>query len=111
MCDIIIDECVTISYHRSGLEGLALGKQTICSLNPAVASVLQKVSGSSTVPFDNVGIAGLEGFLISLINKGIDAVQNKGRQCKQWFEKNWSPQQIVKEFGDLYLNDMGGINA
>jgi hypothetical protein len=36
LCNILIDECVTASYHRSGLEGLALGKLTICSISPEV---------------------------------------------------------------------------
>ena len=65
-CDIIIDECVTASFHRSGLEGLALGKMTICSLNQEVIDILKKTSKSSSIPFENIWIKDLENQLIKM---------------------------------------------
>ena len=109
LCDVIIDECVTGSYHRSGLEGLALGKMTICSLSPAVINILNRASKTNIVPFENIGISQLENFLYDLVvNQGIEKVHNKGRSCRLWFDTYWSPEDIVKEFETIYLNEIGG---
>jgi hypothetical protein len=101
-CNIIIDECVTASYHRSGLEGLALGKLTICSLSPAVEKVLLSASGASASPFVNIWISNLEIELCKIIDAGVDYIIEKGKTSRAWMENHWHPQTIVDEFTKIY---------
>ena len=101
-CNIIIDECITASYHRSGLEGLALGKLTICSLSPEVESVFLKSSGSSTSPFVNIWMNDLELELCKIIDSGIDYVLEEGETNRLWMNKWWHPETIVNEFVKIY---------
>ena len=101
-CNILIDECVTSSYHRSGLEALALGKVTICSVSNEVSDLMKKVTGSPKVPFENIWIAQLEKGLEELICQGAGAINEMGKENKEWFEKYWNPKDIVREFEDIY---------
>ena len=103
LCNIIIDECVTTSFHRSGLEGLALGKMTICSVGDAVIKVMKKASGSNTVPFENVSIEELEMFLRHLIEKrNINFILRRGKENRTWMEKYWHPKVIANEYIKIY---------
>jgi len=97
-CDIIIDECVTGSFHRSGLEGLALGKLTICSLNNLVIEVLKKTSNSDIVPFENIWIENLEEDLIKIIKKGKSFIHKIGERNRTWMEKHWHPKDLAIEY-------------
>ena len=49
--DIVIDECVTDSYHRSGLEGLAMGKLTICSLGEDTNEFAEGLCRPQAIPY------------------------------------------------------------
>ena len=102
--DIVIDECKTNSYHRSGLEGLAMGKLTICSLDEDVSKLLKIVSESDVVPFHNVWIDTLESFLIKTIEKGREYIIEEGKKSRKWMEKHWHPKDITNEFIDIYKN-------
>ena len=101
-CNIIIDECVTSSFHRSGLEGLALGKLTICSLDKEVTKVLSKSTGTDLIPFENIWINDLEEKLIDIINMGTDYIIEKGNKNRLWMEEYWNPIDIVNEYIDYY---------
>src|SRR5207253_10599301 len=50
---IVIDECVTGSYHRNSLEGLACGCVVIngLGLRPEIGGVLQTCAGGPGSPF------------------------------------------------------------
>jgi len=100
-CNIIIDECMTGSYHRSGLEGLALGKMTICSLNDDVKRILKKFS-KVALPFENVWIDGLEQFLTTAIKNGTEYLKSIGNLNRTWMESYWHPQAIVNEYIKIY---------
>jgi len=102
-CDIIIDECVTKSYHRNALEGLALGKLTICSLGSDVKDIFKKISGSSYVPLVSLWIEELTYGLEKIINNGIDYIKEQGKHNRIWMEKYWHPKQIVNEFESIYM--------
>ena len=102
--DIVIDECKTNSYHRSGLEGLAMGKLTICSLDEDVSKLLKIVSESDVVPFHNIWIDTLEDFLIKTIEKGREYIIEEGKKSREWMEKHWHPKDITNEFIDIYKN-------
>jgi hypothetical protein len=102
-CNIIIDECKTGSFHRSGLEGLALGKMTICYLNKNVSNILKKTTNDE-IPFENIHISKLDKFLSSLINieNSINIILDKGKRNKLWFIKNWNDISILNEFYHIY---------
>lgn len=102
-CNVIIDECVTNSYHRSGLEGLALGKMTICYVGKEVQEVMKRVSGSGLIPFESVWIADLQRFLIDLVTvKGITYINQIGDRNWNWMRQYWSPRSIVKDLEKYY---------
>lgn len=103
-CNILIDECVTTSFHRSGLEGLALGKMTICSLGPDVIETMKRASGSVVTPFENVWVEGLENFLQTTINNGIEAILSKGNANRKWMESYWNPKDIILGLENIYEN-------
>jgi hypothetical protein len=101
-CNIIIDECVTPSYHKSGLEGLALGKLTISWVDDKVEAILKKASGSDVNPFHSVYVGWLEDELTKICSRGIDYILEEGRKSREWMEKYWNPRDIVKEYVDIY---------
>lgn len=102
-CDIIIDECKTGSYHRSGLEGLALGKVTICKLSDELVNKFKDVYGYE-IPFINIDITKLMSTLETLINIPKKELFEKGKSNKEWFIKNWSEEKVVEEFLEAYQN-------
>ena len=103
-CNIIIDECVTGSYHKSALEGLALGKMTICSISKEVGQVMKKASGSNIIPFQNIWINELKFELKKIIALGSKYINNKGLENRLWMEKYWDPKTIANEYTDYYFN-------
>lgn len=103
LCNIIIDEVMTGSYHRSGLEGLALGCLTICKISDGLDKIIQNVAESDRHPFLSCSIQELQGVLIDLIeNKGIDYVMQKGVNSREWMKKYWNPIDIAEEYIEIY---------
>lgn len=102
MCSIIIDECVTDSYHRSGLEGLSLGKYTICSMSDSVSGVFLRSANAETNPFNNVYINDLESHFDLVLGYGIEYINQIGYNSKRWMESHWNPSTIVKEYEKIY---------
>jgi nucleotide-binding universal stress UspA family protein len=99
--DIIIDECVTGSYHRSGLEGLALGKYTITgTLLPELTEYLESFEG--WCPFAGVGIDSLYDHLCGLVaaykTRGEGFIGRRGKVNREWLIKYWSPETLAKEW-------------
>lgn len=102
-CNIVIDECVTSSYHQSGLEGLALGRYTICSMNTKVINMLLNVSKSNYVPFDIVWINELYTQLEYIINHyTISNLIEDGKSNRAWMEQYWHPKDIIDEYINYY---------
>ena len=106
-CNIFIDEVKTGSYHRSGLESLAMGILTICSINKNVEELLFKVSGSNRNPFVNVNMSNLEEKLLELIDLGMDIISAVGLQSRIWMQKFWDPCTIAHEYLDIYEKCVG----
>lgn len=101
-CSIVIDECVTKSYHRSSLEGLALGKMTICSIGDDVQEIVKKVSGDY-LPVENVEIGRLKTFLIEAVQKftATDLFEI-GKERRFWMEEHWSPESVIQDYLKVY---------
>jgi len=89
---IVIDECVTGSYHRNSLEGLAAGAVVVnaVGLVPAIADVLRDCAGTSEVPFVHATLDSLEAVLESLSGEGTEKLADRGRAGRAWMERNWS---------------------
>jgi len=100
--DIVLDECITPSYHLSSLEGLACGKPTICWTDERVNKQLLEVSGADRVPFLGTYVGWLEDYLVDLIERGPLKLQQEGKLAREWFEKYWDPRDIVAEYIDIY---------
>jgi hypothetical protein len=107
LCNIFIDEVKTASYHRSGLESLAMGKLTICSLSSEVESVMLKASGADAQPFVNVYYPELAATLISIIENGLDYILLQGEKSRLWVEAFWQPSVIANEYITIYNNIRG----
>ncbi len=108
-CHILIDECATDSYHRTGLEALALGKVAICSLSKDVEDVLLKSSGAKYSPFENVQLQNLETYLEQQLEIDISKIIEKGLANRGWMEKFWKPEDVVGDYINYYKDVLNGI--
>jgi len=106
LCNIFIDEVKTTSYHRSGLESMAMGCATICSVGLQVEKVLLKSSGANRNPFINVYHQDLKNELIKLIESGLNNVLEIGYSSRVWMEKYWNPMTIANEYIKIYENTL-----
>ena len=89
---IVIDECVTGSYHRNSLEGLAAGcvvVNGVGKLRGIEEIFLHCAAGAENIPFVSSGLNNLETTLESLINTGIEILQKEGEKNRVWMEKHW----------------------
>ena len=89
---VVIDECVTGSYHRNSLEGLAAGCVVVngVGLLPGVADALRRCApGAETIPFVYADLESLERVLIDLIGAGPAALAQRGMENRHWVEKHW----------------------
>ena len=89
---IVIDECVTGSYHRNSLEGLACGAVVINGIGilPEVEKVLQFCAGESAEnPFVSATLENLEEVLVNLIESGRENLYEQGKANRLWIEENW----------------------
>jgi len=102
-CDIIIDECVKGSFHRSGLEGLALGKMTICWINDSVVEML-KENISKEIPFENIYINNLKEFLEKCQKMSRTEIHDIGKKNRKWMETHWHPKDIANKYIQIYKN-------
>jgi hypothetical protein len=90
---IVIDECVTGSYHRNSLEGLAAGCVVVngVGLLPGVVDALRRCAPRMEAsPFVFSDLAGLERVLLELIARGGSALEVEGRRNREWIERHWS---------------------
>ncbi len=98
---IVIDECVTGSYHRNSLEGLACGAVVINGIGilPEVENVLRFCAGEqSENPFVPATLENLENVLIELIESGRENLIEKGKANRRWIEQNWDFENQWEKF-------------
>jgi SAM-dependent methyltransferase len=89
---IVIDECVTGSYHRNSLEGLAAGAVVVNGLGirPEIAGVLSRcTSEEAGNPFVFADLSTLEATLAGLIEEGEEALLARGAAGRRWMEEQW----------------------
>ncbi len=97
---IVIDECVTGSYHRNSLEGLSGGCVVINGLGilPKVNDVLRICSESDEIPFVPATLENLESIITELINCGTELLLESGQNNRLWLENNWNFAKQWKHF-------------
>lgn len=100
ICNIIIDECKTGSFHRSGLEGLALGKTSIAYLSPELEQSSKKFFNSD-IPFINTQLKNLYNTLSKLIHNPYK-IKEIGTKNKDWFLKYYNINNILNRYIDIY---------
>jgi hypothetical protein len=90
---LVIDECVTGSYHRNSLEGLATGCVVIngMHLRIGVIKAFQTCAeiGEANTPFVYADLCSLEKVLVSLIEKGPFVLSSTGRDNHEWMKSHW----------------------
>ena len=89
---IVIDECVTGSYHRNSLEGLAAGCVVVnaVGLMPEVCEILRRCGGGSEAPFVRATLDDLEEVLEQLIRTGAEELAARGAAGRRWIEEHWN---------------------
>jgi len=98
---IVIDECVTGSYHRNSLEGLAAGCVVVngMGLLPGVLDVFCSCAGGAVNdPFVHAGLDELETVLTTLIERGPEHLAADGAKNRRWMESHWDFAQQWKQF-------------
>ncbi len=94
---VVIDECVTGSYHRNSLEGLAAGAIVINGLGllPGVREAFLQCAGEGVDPddltwlFESVSLEALPARLAALVAMGPEALLAMGRQRRAWMDAHW----------------------
>ena len=102
---IVIDECVTGSYHRNSLEGLAAGSVVVNGLGlvPEITRVVRQslgLDGDDPIPFEHASLETLEPVLERLIALGPQALAARGLEGRSWLERHWS---FPRHWCDLWL--------
>jgi GT2 family glycosyltransferase len=90
---ILIDECVTGSYHRNSLEGLATGCVVVngVGLLPEVLEALRRLIGRDDCsPFTFASLESLERTLTTLIERGPESLAEQGAANRLWVERHWN---------------------
>jgi len=104
ICNIFIDEVVTDSYHRSGLESLGMGIATICSVGEDIEKIMLNFSGAKSSPFINVRMGQLADSLSNLIETGLHNLLEIGVNSRIWMERYWHPETIANEYIKHYVD-------
>ncbi len=89
---IVIDECVTGSFHRSSLEGLAAGCVVVNAVaaEGAIMGHLRLCAGDpSADPFIHATLDTLETVLSALIELGPDLLTGLGASGRDWMVRHW----------------------
>ncbi|HST50361.1 MAG TPA: glycosyltransferase [Pyrinomonadaceae bacterium] len=89
---VVIDECVTGSYHRNSLEGLAAGCVVVngLGLRPEVVEVFKRCAPRSLkTPFVFASLDDLERVLEELIGRGAQRLASEGEMNRRWMEEHW----------------------
>lgn len=93
---VVIDECVTGSYHRSSLEGLAAGAVVINAADRLSLDAARHCAGGPEPPFVISRVDGLLRTLLELIEAGPAVLVRRGRAGRRWMEQCWSPGELIR---------------
>ena len=92
---IVIDECATGSYHRSSLEGLALGYVVVNGCDDRCIGNIGTMTGGCGHPFILSSLDALEDCLADLIEDGRYKLAAAGMSNRRWAECAWNPAELI----------------
>jgi hypothetical protein len=93
---IVIDECVTGSYHRNSLEGLALGCVVVNNCDGLCEQNIRDMTGGAGLPFVRSNIGDLSTTLRRLVEMGPSSVAHMGYRNREWMEGVWNPAEMIE---------------
>lgn len=93
---IVIDECITGSYHGNSLQGLAQGCVVINNADELCAENIRLITGGYEHPFVTTDCDNLLDTLQGLIMLGRKELVKWGRQGRRWFEIHYQPATLIK---------------
>jgi len=108
---IVIDECVTGSYHRSSLEGLALGTGVVNAADRLSLDAAKHCAGGAEPPFVISRLDGLFRKLTELVEAGPAELARRGLAGKGWMEQCWSPVDLIRRGYEPLLASARKISA
>jgi len=108
---VVIDECVTGSYHRSSLEGLALGTVVINAADRLSLDAARHCAGGAEPPFVISRLDGLLRKLTELVEAGPDELVRQGLAGRRWMEQCWSPAELIRRGYEPLLTSARKISA
>ena len=108
---IVIDECVTGSYHRNSLEGLALGTVVVNAADRLSLDSARHCTGGAVLPFVISRLDGLLRKLTELIELGPAELIRCGLTNRRWMEQCWSPAELIQRGYEPLLASARKISA
>ena len=94
---VVIDECVTGSYHRNSLEGLALAGAVVNDCDGQCSSNIRRMTFSPDHPFWTTDLAGLWRILNAFIARGPTQLVEWGNRSRRWMDDYWNPATLIKQ--------------
>lgn len=98
---IVIDECVTGSFHKTSIEGLSYGCLVFAFISDKLIQKHMEKYGK-VIPVCNVPIEQLQNELGSWIERGKDEIEKEAIKRWEEFKEMWSPEKAVQEFDHIY---------
>ena len=100
-CHIIIDECVTGSFHKTTIEGIMMGSVVVVHIRPELVQKHIELYGK-ILPVENTPINHLQQTLCDLIDLGRDKLEQKALENYEYFTEYWNDDIIANEFKNIY---------
>ena len=91
-----IDELVTPSYHRSGIEFLSQGVPCMCSIGPEAERALLDATGASSMPFVNVGTREVRAEVERFLALPFEAQAEASAAARSWIETWYDPRALLE---------------
>ena len=107
-CHILIDEVITGSYHRCTLEGCSHAQVAINGVAPAVMDMVKRISGGAEPPWVICSDRTLRTTLATLVSDPRQ-IQEMGWGSRDWMEKCWFPERLLREFWAPALASAGKV--
>lgn len=101
VADVVIDECVTGSYHLTSLEALSQGQCTVAGLDNIQLETLATLTGTKSHPWF-VARADTLYDRLKMLAEHTPTVKMYGLQARAWMEKYWNPKDLTARFVKIY---------
>jgi len=100
---VCIDELITGSYHRSGLEALSMGVSTLCYLDKRTEFILKSLTGCDEIPFVNCNINNA-GEKITELLKNPEILNKFSENSRKWMQNYFSDPKMIQIYVQEYKN-------